>query len=70
MSLQLPLNQMLLADKLELVESPPDSFPLQVWHRDVLNERKQLVYEDICRFLDWDCAFDDLRNRLPEHSPS
>jgi hypothetical protein len=68
---------MSLADKLELMESlwndlsqRPDSFPSPAWHRDVLDERKQLVDEGKLQFLDWDSAIDDLRKELRENTPS
>ena len=50
MTIQLPLDQMTLADKLQIMEvlwedlsRKPNELPSPSWHRDVLRERKQLA---------------------------
>ena len=77
MSIQLPLSQMTLADKLELMESlwndlsqHPENLPSPNWHREVLSERKRLADDGILQFLDWDSAINDLRKELRENSPT
>ena len=71
MSINLPLEKMTLADKLEAMEAlwadlsrTPADLPSPDWHRDVLNERRRLVAEGKLKFLDWDTAIADLRKEL------
>lgn len=71
MSIELPLNQMTLAEKLETMEllwadisKKPDALPSPVWHQEVLAERKRLVAEGKLKFLDWDQAIAELREEL------
>ena len=63
MSINLPLGNMTLADKLEAMETlwadisrQPADLPSPVWHRDVLHDRRRLVAEEKLKFLDWDTA--------------
>ena len=67
MSIHLPLDQMTLADKLEVMETlwadmsrNPADLPSPDWHRDVLQERKRLVDEGKLKFLDWETAIAEL----------
>jgi hypothetical protein len=71
MSVDLPLERMTLADKLEALEllwaeisRQPADLPSPGWHRDVLEERRRLVAEGKLRFLDWDTAIAELREEL------
>jgi hypothetical protein len=71
MSINLPLEKMTLADKLEVMEAlwadlsrTPADLPSPDWHRDILNERRRLVAEGKLKFLDWDTAIADLRKEL------
>lgn len=71
MSIDLPLEKMTLADKLEAMEllwadisRQPAELPSPDWHRDVLDERRRLVAEGKLRFLDWDTAIAELRKEL------
>lgn len=71
MSINLPLEKMTLADKLEAMEAlwadlsrTPADLPSPDWHRDILNERRRLVAEGKLKFLDWDTAIADLRKEL------
>lgn len=71
MTIHLPLAQMTLEEKLEVMEalwadlakqhpeavSPP-------WHREMLQERKRLVEEGKLKFENWETAYADLRNEL------
>jgi hypothetical protein len=77
MHVQLPLDQMTLADKLEVMESlwadlsrRSDDLPSPDWHRDVLFERRKLVEEGKLKFLDWQKAFDELREEVRGNSPT
>ena len=71
MSIDLPLEKMTLADKLEAMEllwadisKRPSELPSPTWHRDVLDERRCLVAEGKLRFLDWDTTIAELREEL------
>ncbi len=71
MSIDLPLDSMSLADKLEAMEvlwaeisRKPADLPSPDWHKEVLDERRRLVAEGKLRFLDWDTAIADLRKEL------
>ena len=71
MSIELPLSQMTLAEKLETMEllwadisAKPDALPSPAWHQEVLAERKRLAAEGKLKFLDWDKAIAELREEL------
>ena len=71
MSIDLPLEQMSLADKLETMEllwsdisKKPAGLPSPEWHKEILNERRRLVGEGKLSFLSWDTAISDLREEL------
>ena len=71
MSINLPLDSMTLADKLEAMEvlwaeisRKPADLPSPDWHKEVLNERRRLVAEGKLKVLDWDTAIADLRKEL------
>ena len=77
MQVQLPLDQMTIADKLEVMESlwadlsrRPDDLPSPDWHRDVLLDRKRLVEEGKLKFVDWQKAFGQLREEIRGNSPT
>ena len=77
MSIELPLDQMTLADKLETMErlwtdisKTPATIPSPDWHRNILAERKRLVAEGKVKFLDWDTAISELRDELRAKSSS
>jgi len=77
MLIHLPLDQMTLADKLEVMETlwadlsrSPTDLPSPDWHRDVLQERKRLVDEGQLKFLDWQTAIAELRNEVRGHTPT
>ena len=74
MAIDLPLDKMTLADKLEAMEAlwadisrRPAELPSPDWHKDILDERR-LVAEGKLKFLDWDTAITDLRKELREKS--
>jgi hypothetical protein len=71
MPIDLPLEKMTLADKLEVMEllwadisRQPTQLPSPDWHKDVLDERRRLVAAGKLTFLDWDTAIADLREEL------
>jgi hypothetical protein len=75
MSIDLPLDNMTLVEKLEAMEvlwadisRKPADLPSPSWHKDILDERRQLVAEGKLKFLDWDTALADLRKELGGHS--
>ena len=71
MSIDLPLDKMTLAEKLEAMEllwadisRHPAALPSPAWHRDVSEERRRLVAEGKLKFLDWDTAMAELREEI------
>jgi len=71
MTIDLPLEKMTLADKLEAMEllwadisRRPADLPSPDWHKDVLDERRCLVAAGELKFLDWDTAISELRKEL------
>lgn len=77
MQVRLPLDQMTVADKLEVMEAlwadlarRPQALPSPDWHRDVLLERKRLVEEGKLRFLDWETAIGELREEVRGNPPT
>ena len=77
MPVQLPFDEMTLADKLAVMESLwdnlsrcPADLPSPDWHREVLGERKDLVSEGKLKFLDWETAFAELRSEIRANPPS
>ena len=77
MHVELPLDQMTLADKLEVMETlwadlsrRPEALPSPDWHKEELHRRKRLVEEGRLKFLDWETAFRELRREVRGDSPS
>ena len=77
MHVQLPLDQMTIADKLEVMESlwadlsrRADDLPSPDWHKEVLFERRRLVEEGKLQFVDWEKAFGDLREEVRANPPT
>jgi hypothetical protein len=75
MSIDLPLNNTTFAEKLEAMEAiwadlsrRPADLPAPVWHKEILDERRNLVAEGKLKFLDWDAAIADLRKELRGNS--
>jgi hypothetical protein len=71
MPIDLHLEKMTLADKLEAMEllwadisRQPADLPSPDWHKDVLDERRRLVAAGKLKFLDWDTAIAELRKEL------
>jgi hypothetical protein len=77
MSIDLPLDKMTLADKLEAMEllwadisRTPEKLPSPAWHGEVLAERRRLVEQGKLKFLEWDVAIAELRREVRDNSPS
>ncbi len=77
MSIELPLDQMSVADKLQMMEKlwanlsqKPEQLPSPDWHREVLLERKRLADEGKLKFVDWDTAILEIRKELGGNSGS
>ena len=73
MHVNLPLEEMTIADKLEVMEllwsdisKRGDNLPSPTWHRYILSERRRLVVEGKLKFQDWDTALTELREELRE----
>jgi hypothetical protein len=72
MATTLPLKEMTLREKLAAMESlwedltrTPESFESPDWHKDILDERRQQIADGKARFVDWDTAKAQLRDKLP-----
>ncbi len=77
MQVQLPLDQMTIADKLDVMETlwadlarRPADLPSPDWHEEVLLERQRLVEEGKLKFLDWDAAIRELREEVRGNPPT
>jgi putative addiction module component len=71
MPFNLPLKDMSLHEKLSAMEAlwedlarTPDSIESPAWHKDILDERHQRVVDGASRFIDWETAKADIRNKL------
>ena len=71
MSFNLPLKTMSLQEKLAAMESlwedlarTPEAIESPAWHKDILDERRQRLAEGQSRFIDWETAKTDIRNKL------
>lgn len=70
MSVNLPLKEMSLQDKLVAMEllwedfsRSPEVVESPAWHEDVLVERRQRVAEGSARFDDWESAKTKIRKK-------
>ena len=70
MAITLPLDQMSLDDKLAAMEllwadlaNTPGAVESPGWHGEILDERRQRAANGSARFVDWEAAKADLRNR-------
>jgi hypothetical protein len=71
MPFNLPLKDMSLHEKLSAMESlredlarNPDAIEPPAWHKDILDERRQRLADETSRFIDWETAKADIRNKL------
>lgn len=77
MPINLPLDRMTLAEKLEAMEAlwadlsrRPSDLPTPDWHKQVLEERRQQAAEGKIEFLYWDETMADLRKELRGDPPA
>ena len=63
MTVELPIKQMTLLEKLEAMEllwsdllHDENQVPVPSWHKDLLDERERLVRESQAHFSNWDTA--------------
>jgi hypothetical protein len=71
MPITLPLKEMTLREKLAAMESlwedlsrSPETIESPTWHKDILDERGQRIAEGKARFVDWETAKANIRNKL------
>lgn len=71
MSINLPLKDMTLQEKLAIMESiwedlvhTPEAIESPTWHKNLLDERRQRLAEGTSRFTDWETAKADIRKNL------
>ncbi len=71
MEIALPLDQMTTAEKLGVMEAiwadlsrNEQEIESLAWHQQVLSEREERVRSGQERFMDWDAAKQELRDRL------
>jgi hypothetical protein len=70
MPVTLPLNEMSLSEKRQVMEAlwddlrrNADTHESPEWHRDVLEERERRIASGDARFTDWEHAQADIRKR-------
>ncbi|MGN6545907.1 MAG: addiction module protein [Aureliella sp.] len=75
MAIDLPLERMTLAEKLETMErlwADISKAPAEVsspdWHKEILEERRRLVAEGKLTFSDLDTAMTELKDQLRGNS--
>jgi len=71
MAFNLPLKDMSLHEKLSAMESlwedlarTPEAIESPAWHQDILEERRRRITDGSSRFVDWETAKTDIRNKL------
>ncbi len=67
----LSIDQMTVAEKLMAMESLWDSLcqdeaqiPVQEWHKQVLGERRRQIETGEAKFIDWETAKAQIRDRI------
>jgi hypothetical protein len=70
MPITLPLKEMTLREKLAAMESlwedltrSPEAIESPAWHKDILDERRQRIVDGKARFVDWERAKAEIRNK-------
>jgi len=71
MPVELPLSQMTLPEKLQLMEAlwddltrKPDELKSPAWHKEVLEECSRRAETGEEQFSDWETAKEDIRRRI------
>ena len=70
MPVSLPLSEMTLEEKLQIMEAlwddlsrDPDALESPAWHEDILRARQERLASGEAEFVDWEQAKADIRNR-------
>ena len=69
MPVHLEIDKMTLAEKLRAMEAlwddlcRRDAVPVPQWHKDILDERQQLIKSGKAKFVDWATAKKQIRKR-------
>lgn len=70
MPITLPLKEMTIQEKLAAMEAlwedlarTPESIESPAWHKEILDERRQRITEGKARFVDWERAKAEIRNK-------
>ena len=69
MATEFQIEQMTLPEKLRMMEAlwddlcRHDAVPIPQWHKDILDERRRLIDEGKARFVDWETAKSQIRER-------
>jgi Putative addiction module component len=71
MSMNLPLKEMTLEEKLAAMEMlwedlarSPESVESPTWHKDILDERRQRIVKGEAQFKDWETTKTEIRKKL------
>jgi hypothetical protein len=71
MAVSLPLKDMTVAEKLQIMEElwedltrNADAFESPAWHEDVLKEREAKIASGEGKFIDWETAKAELRRQV------
>ena len=71
MRVELPLSEMTLSEKLQLMETlwddltrKPDGLESPAWHKEVLEECRRRADTGEEQFSDWEAAKEDIRKRV------
>ena len=69
MATEFQIEQMTLPEKLRMMEAlwddlcRHDAVPMPKWHKDILDERRRLIDEGKARFIEWETAKSQIRER-------
>ncbi|MGH9929022.1 MAG: addiction module protein [Pyrinomonadaceae bacterium] len=69
MATEFQIEQMTLPEKLRMMEAlwddlcRQDAVPMPKWHKDILDERRRLIDEGKARFIEWETAKSQIRER-------
>ena len=74
MTVEIPVDQMTAEEKLRAMElilenlrQNEKNIPVPQWHRDLLDEREQLIADGKARFEDWESAKNWIAGKIREH---
>jgi hypothetical protein len=74
MAINIPLEDMSSEEKIEAMETiwedlceNADSLGSPPWHEEILKDREEEVSQGRDKFVDWDAAKKDIRNKLNEN---